>query len=314
MNARKCIIIPFILTLATLSAFGHQQTQITDIDCDEWIKLEIKEAFISRQTYIDFKDANTDAEFGWHVKINNTFACRGNRLYATMYYPSIPNATVRLILVELDPFSDDIVSGVNLTDVESKYELNKNGDWAVISRTVFRPDAQSGPDTRPSGARDISGDISDSVSFLDGDFTDYLRLRAQTLALLITPHHGLSCSSSSARILPSFGGMKSARFIIPNEEGSIIRIRAPLGAGKSHYQILSAQGPSAFDTLLDKAIAYLEKASDHSSIFLSSDMALAFCEYNCNAVKRKCAGLGSRISKSRNLAKFCTEVRKEKAR
>ena len=312
MNARRILPVIFFLCCFIAGGTGQSWVSTADDDHDEWIKLEIKEAFVSRQTHIDFRDSFSGAEFGWHVMVNGSRAYRGTRLYSTMYYPSIPDSTVRLILVEVDVLSDDIVSGVDLTGDAGRYEMNKNGDWALITRTVFRPDAKSGPDGRPDGARLITGDATDSVSFLDGDFTDYWRVPGGTMAMVFSSQLSLSRVDDSSRVLPASGGMKSVQLIIPSTEGCIFRVRAAVGGGINRYRILTAKGANAGAEMLNKAIAYLEGTPKLPTIFTASDMAHIFNEYDRDAAVKRCGSLQARIAKSPNLAEFCKTVNGEK--
>ncbi|MBN2079849.1 MAG: hypothetical protein JW838_12855 [Spirochaetes bacterium] len=311
---RKILLLSFVLPFSFFLCIVRGQPAVitAEDDRDEWVRLEIKEAFVSRQTHIDFRDSFSGAEFGWHVMVNDRHVYRGMRLYSTLYYPSLPGSTVRLMLTEVDVLSDDIVSGVDLADGVNRYEMNKNGDWVLIKRTPFRPDSQSGPDSRPGGARLIDGDSNDSVSFLGGDFTDYLRVPAGSMAMVIAPQISLVIPDDTARVLPTSRGMKSVKLVIPGSDGSLFRLRGAVGTGTLRYRILFTRGDDAGNVMLDRAISYLESTVKLPSLFTASDMAHIFNEYDRENVVTKCKALQSRAAKSPNLTEFCKTVHDDK--
>lgn len=310
---KKILLFSFTLFFASLLTVVRGQPGVVtaEDDHDEWVRLEIKEAFVSRQTHADFRDSFSGAEFGWHVMVNNRRVFRGIRLYSTLYYPSLPGSTVRLMLTEVDVLSDDIVGGVDLADGVNRYEMSKNGDWVLISRTSFKPDSKSGPDSRPNGARLIAGDMADSVSFLGGDFTDYLRIPGNSMAMVIATQIVLSVPDDSARVHPASRGMKSVQLLVPGADGATFRLRGSVGSGTQRYRVLFTKGDSAGSAMLDKAVAYLEGTAKLPSLFTASDMAHIFNEYDRELAVKKCNTLQTRIEKSKNLAEFCKTVTDE---
>ncbi len=310
---KKILVFSFTIFFASLLAIVRGQPAVitAEGDHDEWVRLDIKEAFVSRQTHIDFRDSFSGAEFGWHVMVNNRRVFRGIRLYSTLYYPSLPGSTVRLMLTEVDVLSDDIVGGVDLADGVNRYEISKNGDWVLINRTSFRPDSKSGPDSRPDGARLIDGDTVDSVSFLGGDFTDYLRIPGNSMAMITATQVALSVPDDTARVLPASRGMKSVQLLVPGADGATFRLRGSAGSGTQRYRVLFTRGDSAGSAMLDKAIAYLEGTVKLPSLFTASDMAHVFNEYDHDLAMKKCTALQSRLGKSKNLAEFCKTVTEE---
>jgi hypothetical protein len=307
---KKLLVLSFTVFFASLLVIVRGQPVVVNAedDHDEWVRLDIKEAFVSRQTHIDFRDSFSGAEFGWHVMVNNRQVFRGIRLYSTLYYPSLPGSTVRLMLTEVDVLSDDIVGGVDLADGLNRYEISRNGDWVLISRTSFRPDSKSGPDSRPDGARLIAGDMADSVSFMGGDFTDYLRIPGNSMAMVIASQVVLSVPDDTARILPASRGMKSVQLLVPSADGATFRLRGSVGSGARPYRILFTKGEASGNAMLDKAVAYLEGTAKLPSLFTASDMAHIFNEYDHELAVKKCNALQSRVVKSKNLAEFCKTV------
>ncbi|TFH39082.1 MAG: hypothetical protein E4G96_09545 [Chrysiogenales bacterium] len=302
------VIVVFFIS----HGFAQQARTPLDGDYDSWIKLEVSEAFVSRQSYIDFRDNFSGAEFGWHVSINGVRVSRGNRLYSTMYYPSIDGSSVRLLLVELDAFSDDIVSGADLKNEVDRYEMNKNGDWVLIRRSPFQPDANSGPDARPAGARFLKADVNDSVSFLDGDCTDYYRIARKSLALVVSAQIPLSVPDTSLIVYPRLRGMKSAQLISAGDSEGVFRLRSLTGFGIQHYRILFTGNASEGGAMLDKAIAYLETTARLPSIFTASDIAHIFVEYDHETARTKCQAIDARARKSEHLTEFCTIINEGK--
>ena len=288
---------------------------IYDYDSDEWSKIVIKEAFISRQTSIDFADTFSAPEFGWHLNRDGAFITRGNALYSTMYAPFPVSEALRLVLVELDVFSDDIVSGVDLEPDKTRYVLNNNGDFAVIERTAFFPDANSGGDSKPAGARPLDSDRRDSVSFLDGDYTDCHRLRPGPSSALFV-FSGMSAvvdapGDDDTALHPA--GSISAGIVIASSErgGGIVRIRGAAGSGKTSYQVFTAFGAKRFDIIFSKAMKYLAGHETEPSFFLYRDMARAFRSYDRESTIKRCGEHGT--AKTDRTSKFCEAVKKEES-
>jgi hypothetical protein len=275
-----------------LTAAG-MSTGETDGGSGEWTKIVIREAFISRQTSIDFRDSNSPPEFGWHVMRGLSRAARGNGLYATMFVPFPAAEPLRLLLVERDVFSDDIVSGVNLERGKTKYVLNANGDFVVLERTPFFPDGKSGDDALPESAAELKGDVSGGVSFLDGDYTDCFRLPAgPSAAMVISGSMSLAVDAPGGDgviIHPRSRAMTGVRIAV-SDTGGVIRVRGPVGGGKTAYRIYASSGKNGFAEIFGKAVKHLEAETAEPSFVAYRDMARTFLSYDRNAAMSRCAG------------------------
>lgn len=303
------------MTLAILVPGLLFPAGIYDYDSDEWSKIEIREAFISRQTSIDFADSFSAPEFGWHINRGGAFLTRGNALYSTMYAPFPVSGTLRLVLVELDVFSDDIVSGVDLEPDKTRYVLNNNGDFVVIERTPFLPDRNSGGDSKPAGARPLDSDRKDSVSFLDGDYTDCYRLQPG-LSSAVFIFSGISAVADAPgdddTTLHPARSLNAGIIIASSERGGgIVRIRGAAGSGKTSYQVFTAFGGKRFDIIFSKAMKYLAGHESEPSFFLYRDMAKAFRSYDRESTIKRCGEHGA--AKADRTSKFCEAVKKEES-
>ncbi|MBN1498614.1 MAG: hypothetical protein JW982_00530 [Spirochaetes bacterium] len=296
--------ISLLFSIFAVMSAVYAQPLTSDTEPDEWTRLTIEEVFISRKTNLDYSDASSAAEFGWHIKKNNVRFCRSSNIYATMYYPSSPDETVRLILVERDFFNDDMVSGIDLEKGKTRYTLNLNGDFTVISRTSFFPDKNSGNDAKLKGADYFTQDFSDSVSFTGNDFTDYHRLKKnQTVLLIAASTPGTIDTPDSGIVIFPDNRLIQEVFIISAEQDSAFRIRGVIGSGEITYSIFSAAGNDRELEILTKAMNYMTK--NKHSIFFSKSLARAFHQYSNDTVVNYCGKLNSETNS--DILEFCKE-------
>ncbi len=305
-------IVSIMMVSAAVTVAGIITAGTHENSRSEWTRIDVREAFVSRKTSIDFRDPNSPAEFGWHVKRGGVFAARGGSLYSTMFVPFPPAEQLQLYLVELDVFSDDIVSGVDLEEGKSKYVLNANGDFAVLERTAFFPDRNSGGDALPESAPLIVRDTAGSVSFLNGDYTDCFRIPDGSFAAVI-----ISRSMSLAVDAPGVGhiiihprnrSMASVK-MASSEGGGVLRLRGPVGGGETEYHILVSMGKKNTSELLGRAIKYLDAGERAVSSFRYRDLARACMSYDPAAAIAWCSGKGGTGSADRSRL-FCDTVEK----
>ncbi|TAL38420.1 MAG: hypothetical protein EPN93_04755 [Spirochaetes bacterium] len=281
------------------------------LDATQWARIEIKEAFISRQTSIDFADAASAPEFGWHLYAGDDFIMRADRIYAVMYAPQYQGIPIRLVLVECDIVFDDIVSGTDLIAGVSRYTLNPRGDFTVIERTAFFPEKASGPDSDQKGSVPVSADTTGSVSFIDGDYTDWFRFAdGITAALVVTDSRPGIIDAPVESDAKAFDGERSfgtVHILSITKPGTPVRIRGPIGGGKLEYRVLPVRGADRFGALFGRAMRLLEGESESASIFIVDDMAKAFLEYDAAATRARCAEATGAAAGS-NVRKFCAAV------
>ena len=282
-------------TISSISLLGIALTLNANsysYDSREWTKIVIKEAFISRQTSQDHRDTHSAPEFGWHIRKDGTFITKGGRLYSTMYVPFPLKKRVRLILVERDVFVDDIVAGVTLKPDVAKYTLTKNGDFVITERKAFYPDGNSGKNSSVKNAGEITGDFSDSVSFLGGDYTDYHRMPPGPASLLILSKRGIGHLDSSdtynVKTYPRSMSMTQVQSINSVQGGGTFRIRGKIGWSKINYTILIGRGKNRFNILFKKAMIYLNENYNGASYFTRRDLAKALLELNKTATLNMC--------------------------
>lgn len=278
----------------------------------EWTKIVIKEAFISRQTSIDFRDPNSAAEFGWQVKRGGAFAARGGSLYATMYVPFGRPEPLRLFLVERDVFSDDIVSGVDLEQGKSRYVLNANGDFVVLERTPFYPDGRSGGDETPEKAAVVAGDMRGSVSFLDGDYTDCVKLPDGPVALLLiasSPSLSVDIPSGGDVVLhPRKKSINTVTMAVSEKGGDTVRLRGAVAGRRIDYRVFARRGKADAALLMDLAVKHVASQEGHGSIFACKDIARALLSLDRETTLKKC-GAPAGADDARECV--CREVRAE---
>jgi hypothetical protein len=273
-------ILPAPAAFANIPAAG---------DFDEWTRLEFEEAFVSRQTTVKFQDGFGSPEFGWRVARDGQVLARGE-LYTTLYYPGAPNAPVDLSLAELDVFYDDIVATRRLTAGQTRVELGASGDFAVIRRHAFQPDARSGADRRPAGARRIAGNISDTVNFLEGDYTDYATLAPDSVVFFFSNASNMDLSapgSGSVKFFPE--QIKIRRVVIADSaNGGLLRLRGPIGAGKTDYSLWLATGPNRKQSLVDSVLLQLSRGPAANDRFLLQEAGARLTEYAPEEIRRAC--------------------------
>ncbi|MBN1534741.1 MAG: hypothetical protein JXA20_18870 [Spirochaetes bacterium] len=281
-----------IIVLLTAAVLPAAETFTTE--SGGWTRIVIKEAFISRQTSIDFRDPSSPPEFGWHVKCGGSFATRGRSLYSTMYAPCRAGEGLRLYLMELDILSDDIVSSVALEPDTSKYLMNGNGDFAVLEITSFYPDARSGGDAQPGDAVGLAAERRDSVSFLDGDYTDCYRLPPDvSRALIIASSPSLSVDAPGApgiAIHPRQKAITTVTIAAAEIGGGVVRVRGRVSLGRIGYSISPVKRGAGFAGMIRECLKYLPDEKSVPRSFLCRDMARALISLDRGGALLYCAG------------------------
>ncbi|MCE9596479.1 MAG: hypothetical protein K8S54_00785 [Spirochaetia bacterium] len=139
------------------------------LQAEEWVKVTIKKAFISRQTFEANRDIFTEPEFGWRVLSNKQVIMRGD-LYGDYFLPK--SKDMELALIEKDIISDDLVQTFPLDAAPGIKRFENGEDEFSIDVGPFFPNAKSGSDQTMPQAIPIGGFVQDSVSFRDQDMTD----------------------------------------------------------------------------------------------------------------------------------------------
>lgn len=252
LEAGKRFFIPAVLLawiapaayFAPAALFAPPAGKGDEADVRDWSRIVVLEAFISRQTYLDYRDAHSAPEFGWHVKQGETFA-GGGVLYSTIFVPHAPEVPLRMALVERDVFADDLVATFDLKAGSQRYRITGQGDYAVVERTRFRPDSQSGGDARPPGGELTAGkDWNDTVSFLEGDYTDYRRLPAERGLLFFSGRCRLDLPGATVRRVPE-GNAIAGRFLVEYAGGRSLRVRGRIGAGRCPFTVFQTAADPA---------------------------------------------------------------------
>lgn len=248
--ARWLTICLLALSPATLTGNIHQPE-----DVDLWTKLELEEAFVSRWTTTHFVDGFGAPEFGWRIRRQERTLARGG-LYTTLYYPGGPDAAVELHLVELDLLRDDLVAVTQLHPGLNRYAMGQHGDFALIKRSPFVPDANSGSDRRPAGAGRLGNGMTATLSFLDGDYTDYLRIAANRTALIASDMPALTLDSMSTEtsVHPD-GPARRDVLIIEAGAESLLRLRGPIAHGRIEYRAIVVAVAGGKQALLQATLA-----------------------------------------------------------
>ena len=304
----------FFLTIILVSAASLNAAGLYDFDSETWLKISIKEAFISRQTTLDHRDSGSAAEFGWHLKHAGRLTTKVNDLSGTFYTPYTFNDKLRLLLVERDVFVDDLVAAVNLEKNILKYTLNKNGDFVTLEFEYFKPDAKSGKDYSAAGAGFIEKKIEDSVSFIDADFTDHYRFKSgRMLSLFVsdTPPGNIEAVSSDSLVI--YPGPKTFQnvYLLQTAEGSnTLKIRGGIGRGQCNYSITALPEKGAFLKLMNSVEKRVKMSKRGSSYFALKPYAVAFLTYDKNKTMQFCR---SKKSATEFYGEFCKVVERQKA-
>lgn len=286
---RAALMLALTLTLT----IGPAATVLANIpaagDYDEWTRLEIEEAFVTRKTTLQFQDGFGTPEFGWRIARDGQALARGE-LYATLYYPGPPDSPVDFSLAELDVFYDDTVATRRLIPGQTRVEFAPPGDFAVIRREAFQPDARSGADRRRTGARQASGDVADSVSFLEGDYTDYIALPPESSAFILSSASNIDLSAPDAGALTLYPlQLKIRRTLIADSaRGGLLRVRGPIGAGKTDYALWLATGANRKQRLVDSVLLKLTQGQIANDRFLLQEAGDRLLEYAPQESRRAC--------------------------
>ena len=235
-------------------------------DTEEWSMIEIKETFISKETYNQFRDDYSSAEFGWKIDYQNKFMGRID-LYGKFYIPVKQDAPVKLVLIERDIFSDDIVASVELKPLKYNYKLN-NDDFVTIARESYFPDANSGSDNKPENATRISKSTRGTVDFLSGDYTDYIKTSHDgAIFLVYTQKEIVEVSSPVDSECVVYPGPDDSTFIYLADcpkKGDLLRIRGLVGSGQRLYNIFYASGSRARGETTQKLFSLVRKENSEN--------------------------------------------------
>lgn len=259
-------------------------------DFDEWTRLEIEEAFVSRKTTLQFQDGFGTPEFGWRIARDGQALARGD-LYATLFYPGAPNSPVDFSLAELDIFYDDTVATRRLIPGQTRVQFAPDGDFAVISRRAFQPDARSGTDRRPTGARQINDDVADSVNFLEGDYTDYAALPPESAVFILSSASNIDLTAPDPGAVKFYPlQLKIRRTLIADcARGGLLRVRGPIGAGKTDYAIWLATGANRKQRLVDSVLVKLTEGPSANDRFLLQEAGDRLVEYAPQESRQACS-------------------------
>lgn len=315
-DAAKALVLFLALGVTSLFAFHPDEDQ------DRWTKLTIKEAFISRATSQANRDTFSAPEFGWHVNSAQGLLSRGD-LYADMFYPRNSAEPVRLVLVERDVFADDKIAGVDLpgaTGNVERYKLTANGDFVMLQRSEFQPDANSGSDGRREGAISLAGkkEHKDSVSFRDGDYTDYYRLPEKPAAVMILDRSiggdftfpGATTQPRTVPEGPAFG--RTLVLECPGrKDAPYLRLRSSIGAGKSEYRLLIVEHDDAGERargLIRALFQYIRTDRDGRSGYFRSTVTDIMLKYDAENLARECRSVLRNKREPEELRIFCGEA------
>ncbi len=315
-NAAKALVFLLACGVTSLFAFHPEEDQ------DRWTRLTIKEAFVSRATSQAHRDVFSAPEFGWHVRSAGNRLARGD-LYADVYYARGPDEPARLVLVERDMLADDTVAGVDLPPATGKierYELTSNGDFVMLERSEFRPDANSGADARKCGAIALAGkkEHTDSLSFRDGDYTDYYYLPEKpTVVLILDRSIGGDFTFPDAvappRIVPE--GPVFGRTVVLDfagrKEMPYLRLRGSIGAGKSAYRLLIVEHADPDERargLIRALFQYIRTDRDGGSGYFRSTVTDIMLKYDEINLANECRSALENPRETEALRIFCGEA------
>lgn len=141
----------------------------TTLQAEEWVKVTIKKAFISRATFEANRDIFTEPEFGWRVGTKKQVFMRGD-LYGDYFLPK--GKEMELTLIEKDIVTDDVVQTFQIDATPGIKKFESGEDEFSIDVGPFFPEAKSGTDATTPTLLVPGTAIQDSVSFRDQDMTD----------------------------------------------------------------------------------------------------------------------------------------------
>ncbi|MBL8019947.1 MAG: hypothetical protein JNM27_09805 [Leptospirales bacterium] len=221
---------------------------VTSIAAEEWVKVTIKKAFISRATFEANRDVFTEPEFGWRVTSNQQVFMRGD-LYGDYFLPK--SKEMSLTLIEKDILSDDIVQTFPLDPTPGIKKFENGEDEFSIDVGPFFPDLKSGNDlTAPTQLRPGLL-VRDSVSFRDQDMTDTFQTDTRlTLVSLDFPWvriSGSGCKSTSD--LPR----NLTVLDCPTGSHTVSIVAAP-GSSSTNYTISTSANVGALVEMFDRSL------------------------------------------------------------
>jgi hypothetical protein len=269
-----------------------------------WSKMRINEAFISRATFIDHGEGS-DSEFGWHIRYKGIYQIKGG-LYSTMYFPCSPDEPIRLVLVELDFWSDDIIAGINVGKKAKRLPITMNGDFISFERTPFYPEKKSGSNWEKKGATPLKKDTHDSVSFLNGDYTDIYKLPSKKVLVMVNAERRLDQLEHESQYLtrPSYKTKRKNKFeLFYSTRSSHLTIKGDAGSGVIHYSIYITEGPVALKKMMLKVGSKLNYKNHY-------DAARAFYYFDPKESVKLCRTF-TQTNKSPNLNKLCRKIKAE---
>lgn len=259
-----------------------------DIDC--WTRLEIEEAFISKQTVQANRDFFSAPEFGWQILVQKKFVSRSN-LYGNLYYPGCGSQEAQLRLVERDVLADDHVAIVKLRVDKNIYSFGKHGDRVRFTRHSMHPDANSDADHLPSKALLLRSEHSGTVNFTIGDFTDYLRPLETPVLYLIHCSPGLKVAvrDGQAQFYPGLHRM--TRFLmVASRESHVLRMRSGIGGSQLAYHVYAFYGKDRARLARSKTFAMAAKQKKWGH-FEYSDLVAALVSYQKGPLRKDCLSI-----------------------
>ena len=265
----KYSILSVLITLAITSLIAKSP----ELRGPQWSRVSVEEAFISRRTSIQYRDEFSAAEFGWRLKQGKKILGRG-ALYPTLYAPFTLKQELRMELIERDLFVDDLVAGFKLGSSPGriKYTVTRNGDFAIVTRSAFYPEAKSGPDYLPGGASVLLGNrfVQGSVSFLGRDYTDHFRLPGGETSILLV-YNGIlkfNLLKNNYAVLKGGDNIFRTYIILEGNRPDHLRLRGKAAGGIVKYSLFRATGPARKKKLRSM---FLRRLLDESRVFSKSD-------------------------------------------
>lgn len=248
---------------------------VTSVAAEEWVKVTIKKAFISRSTFEANRDVFTEPEFGWRVTSNKQVIMRGD-LYGDYFLPRSPEMS--LTLIEKDIVSDDVIQSFPLEYAPGIKKFENGEDEFSIDVGPFFPDARSGTDAATPTPLKPGSLIRDSVSFRDQDMTDTFQIDAR-LTLVSVDFPSVRAASSGCK---STSDLPRNLTVLDCPTGKhTVSIVAVPGSFSTKYAISSSASIGALVEMLDRSLEKQMHRYDGAFTLLldlDSSATKAFCQ------------------------------------